>query len=30
MPLKKHNGSIWIESEEGKGSSFHFTVSNTK
>jgi signal transduction histidine kinase len=24
--IEKHKGKIWIESEEGKGSSFSFTI----
>ncbi len=24
--IKAHNGNFWIESEKGKGSTFHFSL----
>lgn len=28
--IDKHNGKVWLYSEEGKGSEFHFTVPEAK
>ena len=28
--VEKHNGKLWVESEQGKGSKFHFTLSFNK
>jgi signal transduction histidine kinase len=28
--IEKHNGQIWLDSQEGIGSTFHFKIPNSK